>query len=309
MVGVRMYPFERFTERSKKALTLAQEEAERSHHSYIGTEHLLLGLLRVEEGVAAHALGSLGIGLGRVRSAIDAVLGMNERIVIQQIIPTSRVKKVIEMAFEESRRTGINHVGTEHLLLGLLIEGEGMAAHVLQDLGVSLDKARLAIAGVHEKGPGEPAREEGGLEEEGVSPAGAWGPGWARGPAPLGRHSPPESSVDPIAKEAERLAAEQHTSVGVEHGLLAAFDTDPLIRRMLGVLGVDEAKLAELRRIATPPPRLVEMRRAYEARTQGRVGYLSEAEARELLDAKKELDEAERRWRAGQDPEQEGGDP
>jgi ATP-dependent Clp protease ATP-binding subunit ClpA len=303
-----MYPFERFTERAKRVLTLAQEEAERSHHSYIGTEHLLLGLLRVEEGVAAHALGSLGIELGRVRSAIDAVLGMNERMMIQQIIPTSRVKKVIELSFEESRRTGINHVGTEHLLLGLLIEGDGIAARVLQDLGVSLDKARAAIARVHEKGPAEPAGEEGGLEEESVGPRDAWGPRWARGPASAGRHSPPESSVDPIAKEAERLAADQHTAVGVEHGLLAAIDTDPLIRRMLGVLGVDDAKLAELRRIATPPPRLVAMRRAYEARTRGRVGYLPEIEARELLDAKKELEEAERRWRAGEDPEPGAGD-
>jgi ATP-dependent Clp protease ATP-binding subunit ClpC len=109
-----MYPFERFTERAKKVLTLAQEEAERSHHSYIGTEHLLLGL-------------------------------RNERIVIQQIIPTSRVKKVIEISFEEARRMGHNYVGTEHLLLGLLIEGEGIAAHVLEDLGANLEKVRNEI--------------------------------------------------------------------------------------------------------------------------------------------------------------------
>jgi ATP-dependent Clp protease ATP-binding subunit ClpA len=302
-----MYPFERFTERAKKVLTLAQEEAERSHHSYIGTEHLLLGLLRVEEGVAAHALGSLGIELGRVRSAIDAVLGMNERIMIQQIIPTSRVKKVIELSFEESRRTGINHVGTEHLLLGLLIEGEGIAARVLQDLGVSVETARAAIARAYQEGPGARA-SEGGRPSPGAGgePAGTWGPEWARGAVPGGPHPPSSSSGDPIAQEAERLAGEQHTSVGVEHALLAAIDTDPLIRRMLSILGVDDAKLAELRRIATPPPRLVEMRRAYEARTQGRVGYLPEAEAGELLDARRELDEAERRWRAGEDLGPEG---
>ncbi len=140
-----MYPFERFTERAKKVLTLAQEEAERSHHSYIGTEHLLLGLLREGEGLAAKVLNNLGVEIGRVRQTIESVLGRNERIIIQQIIPTSRVKKVIEISFEEARRMGHNYVGTEHLLLGLLIEGEGIAAHVLEDLGATLDKVRAEI--------------------------------------------------------------------------------------------------------------------------------------------------------------------
>lgn len=153
-----MYPFERFTERAKKVLTLAQEEAERSHHSYIGTEHLLLGLLREGEGIAARVLNNLGVEIDRVRSTIESVLGRNERIIIQQIIPTSRVKKVIEISFEEARRMGNNYVGTEHLLLGLLIEGEGIAAHVLDDLGANLEKVRgeidhlLAESGVEEEG-------------------------------------------------------------------------------------------------------------------------------------------------------------
>src|SRR5256886_1818850 len=140
-----MYPFERFTERAKKVLTLAQEEAERAHHSYIGTEHLLLGLLREGEGLAAKVLNNLGVEIGKVRQTIESVLGRNERIIIQQIIPTSRVKKVIEISFEEARRMGHAYVGTEHLLLGLLIEGEGIAAHVLEDLGATLDKVRAEI--------------------------------------------------------------------------------------------------------------------------------------------------------------------
>src|SRR2546422_304713 len=140
-----LYAFERFTERAKKVLTLAQEEAERSHHSYIGTEHLLLGLLREGEGLAAKVLNNLGVEIGKVRQTIESVLGRNERIIIQQIIPTSRVKKVIEISFEEARRMGHNYVGTEHLLLGLLIEGEGIAAHVLEDLGATLDKVRSEI--------------------------------------------------------------------------------------------------------------------------------------------------------------------
>jgi len=143
--GSTLYPFERFTERAKKVLTLAQEEAERSHHSYIGTEHLLLGLLREGEGLAAKVLNNLGVEIGKVRQTIESVLGRNERIIIQQIIPTSRVKKVIEISFEEARRMGHNYVGTEHLLLGLLIEGEGIAAHVLEDLGATLDKVRAEI--------------------------------------------------------------------------------------------------------------------------------------------------------------------
>jgi ATP-dependent Clp protease ATP-binding subunit ClpA len=140
-----VYPFERFTERAKKVLTLAQEEAERSHHSYIGTEHLLLGLLREGEGLAAKVLNNLGVEIGKVRQTIESVLGRNERSIIQQIIPTSRVKKVIEISFEEARRMGHNYVGTEHVLLGLLIEREGIAAHVLEDLGVSLEAARREI--------------------------------------------------------------------------------------------------------------------------------------------------------------------
>src|SRR5262245_66196939 len=96
-----MYPFERFTERAKKVLTLAQEEAERSHHSYIGTEHLLLGLLREGEGLAAKVLNNLGVEIGKVRQAIESVLGRNERISSQQSIPTTRRKKVTERPVEE----------------------------------------------------------------------------------------------------------------------------------------------------------------------------------------------------------------
>src|SRR5258707_5841377 len=140
-----MYPFERFTEDAKKTLTLAQEEAERSHHSYIGTEHLLLGILRNQDGLGYRVLDALDVRIEVVRNTIESVLGPNERIIIQQIIPTSRVKKVIELSFEEARRIGHNYVGTEHLLLGLLIEGEGIAAHVLEDLGATLEKIRSEI--------------------------------------------------------------------------------------------------------------------------------------------------------------------
>jgi ATP-dependent Clp protease ATP-binding subunit ClpA len=164
-----MYPFERFNEDAKRSLTLAQEEAERSHHSYIGTEHLLLGLLRVESGTAYRVLTDLGVDIATVRGVIKSVLGRNERILIQSIIPTSRVKKVIELSFEEARRMGDNEVDTAHMLLGLIIEGEGIAAHVLTDLGATLTKVRPEIERARSKPatgrspvlptprPGEPA--------------------------------------------------------------------------------------------------------------------------------------------------------
>ncbi len=126
-------------------LTLAQEEAERSGHSYIGTEHLLLGILRENQGLGALVLNNLGLDTTMVRRTIESVLVRHERILIQKIIPTSRVKKVIEISFDEARRLGHNYVGTEHLLLGLLIEGEGIAAHVLEDLGATLEKVRAEI--------------------------------------------------------------------------------------------------------------------------------------------------------------------
>jgi len=140
-----MYPFERFTERAKKVLTLAQNEAERSGHSYIGTEHLLLGLLREHEGLAGKVLANLGVEIGQVREVIESVLGRNERILIQQIIPTSRVKRVIELSFEQARHMGHNYVGTEHILLGLIVEADGIAGHVLADLGVTEAAVRTEI--------------------------------------------------------------------------------------------------------------------------------------------------------------------
>src|SRR5256714_1276979 len=124
---------------------LAQEEAERSRHSYIGTEHLLMGILREHDGRGARVLRNLSVDTAKVRAAIESALGRNQRILIQQLVPTSRVKKVIEISFEESRRMGHDYVGTEHLLLGLLLEGEGIAAHVLEDLGANLEKVRGEI--------------------------------------------------------------------------------------------------------------------------------------------------------------------
>ena len=146
-----MYPFERFTGAGKRVLTLAQEEAERGHHTYIGTEHILLALLHEHNTVAGEVLHQLSVDVADARRIIHTTLDANERI-IQQIIPTSRVKKVIEISFKEAREMGDVSVGTEHLLLGLLVEGDGIAAHVLEDLGASLQNVRTQIEAVRKAG-------------------------------------------------------------------------------------------------------------------------------------------------------------
>ena len=134
--------FDKFTERARRVLTLAQEEAQRFNHNYIGTEHLLLGLVREGDGVAAKVLGNLGVELNKVRSAVEFIIGRGDRAVVGDIGLTPRAKKVIELAVDEARRLNHHYIGTEHLLLGLVREGEGIAAGVLESLGVNLEKVR-----------------------------------------------------------------------------------------------------------------------------------------------------------------------
>jgi len=134
--------FEKFTERARKVLTLAQEEAQRLNHNYIGTEHILLGLVRESEGVAVKVLSNLGADPDKVRGAVEFIIGRGERTVSGEIGLTPRAKRVIELAVDEARRLNHNYIGTEHLLLGLLREAEGAASSVLESLGVNLDKAR-----------------------------------------------------------------------------------------------------------------------------------------------------------------------
>jgi len=112
--------FDKFTERARRVLTLAQEEALRFNHNYIGTEHLLLGLVREGEGVAAKVLANLGVELNKVRSAVEFIIGRGDRAVMGEIGLTPRAKKVIELAVDEARRLGHHYIGTEHLLLGLV---------------------------------------------------------------------------------------------------------------------------------------------------------------------------------------------
>ncbi|MBM4415198.1 MAG: ATP-dependent Clp protease ATP-binding subunit [Chloroflexi bacterium] len=164
--------FDKFTERARRVLTLAQEEAQRFNHNYIGTEHLLLGLVREGDGVAAKVLSNLGVELNKVRSAVEFIIGRGDRATTGEIGLTPRAKRVIELAVDEARRLGHSYIGTEHLLLGLVREGEGIAAGVLESLGVNLERVR-----------GETTRILAQTQPQGgAAPAGAGGRQTARTP-------------------------------------------------------------------------------------------------------------------------------
>ena len=137
--------FDKFTQRARNVLTLAQEEARRLRHNYMGTEHLLLGLIREGEGVGAKVLSNLGVDLQRARRAVETIIGVGEHNVRGELGLTPRAKKVIELAVEEARRLGHHYMGTEHLLLGLIREGHGIAAGALESMGVSLEDAREEV--------------------------------------------------------------------------------------------------------------------------------------------------------------------
>ena len=139
--------FNRFTERARKVLVLAKEEARRFNHDYIGTEHILLGLLREGEGVACAVLQNLGVDLNRLRKELERLISPGSITTIGGDLPfTPRAKKALELAAEEARNLGHNYIGTEHILLGLLREEEGLAAQVLYGMGVDLEKVREEIA-------------------------------------------------------------------------------------------------------------------------------------------------------------------
>jgi len=144
--------FEKFSERARRVLTYAQEEAQHLNHSYIGTEHILLGLVREEEGVAAKVLTSLGIGLSKVRASVEFIIGRGEKPSAGETGLTPRARRVIELAIDEARYLGHNYIGTEHLLLGLLREGEGIAAGVLDSFGITLDRARTETTRILSQG-------------------------------------------------------------------------------------------------------------------------------------------------------------
>ena len=189
--------FERFTERARQVVVLAQEEARTLKHNYIGTEHILLGLLREEEGLAARVLESLDITVERVRAQVVRIVGSGEEVTSGQIPFTPRAKKVLELALREALSLGHNYIGTEHILLGLVRENEGVAARILLDFDADSEKIRNEVIRML-SGPG--GRRQG--SGQGASAAGA-GAGAAQGE---GKKS--SKLLDQFGRNLTKVAAE-----------------------------------------------------------------------------------------------------
>src|SRR6185369_8375312 len=160
--------FDKFTKRAKQVLQIATEEARAFNHPYIGTEHILLGLIREGEGVAARVLDDLGVKLSQARHAVEFIVGMGEGPTRQDQDLTARAKKVIAYAVEEAKRLNHHYIGTEHLLLGLVRNGEGVATGVLDILGVSLEQVRTQVMRVLRQGP-----SSGGMERSSSGASGS----------------------------------------------------------------------------------------------------------------------------------------
>jgi ATP-dependent Clp protease ATP-binding subunit ClpA len=216
--------FVKFNEQARKVLSLAQEEAQRFDHSYLGTEHLLLGLVRVSDGTAARVLRSLGVELSKVRSAVEFIISRGESTTATDVGLTVRAKKVIELTVDEARRFNHQYIGTEHLLLGMLREGEGIAAGVLESLGVTLEKARaqtLAVLGKQRSSTPDAAPLSVDTDQERVD-----------------KFTERTRKVLSLAREeAQRL---RHNYIGTEHLLLGMLrEGDSVAARVLNNAGVD----------------------------------------------------------------------
>jgi ATP-dependent Clp protease ATP-binding subunit ClpA len=240
--------FDKFTERARRVLSYAQEEAQRLGHRAIGTEHLLLGLVRDPDGLAARLLRAQGVEPDALRAAVERHIGRGEGAApgLGQIGLTPRAKQVIELAVDEARRLNHHYVGTEHLLLGMLRQGDGIAVDVLRELGVNLDATRARLAALLGTPDGGAGRPGGGIRRPGGGPPG--GPfGWLRRGA-RGPGLPGEPRLDNLtgrARSVLRLAREEaqgfnHNYVGTEHLLLGLIrEGDGLGAQVLRGLGVE----------------------------------------------------------------------
>ncbi|MEK6207827.1 MAG: Clp protease N-terminal domain-containing protein [Chloroflexota bacterium] len=237
-----MGPFDRFNDRAKRVLALAQDEAIRFNHNYIGVEHLLLGLIREGEGVAARALNSLDVDLSKARTNVEFIIGRGDATTTpSEIILSPRTKKVIELAIDEARKLGHGWVGTEHLLLGIVREGGSIGAGVLQSLGVALDTVReqvIATLAQHPDARTTPARPE-------ISA--------------MAFQSMPHDRLDGGARRARARAyweagRANEEEIKPHHLLLALVANEEVwIRRVLADAGVDFADLVAGIDSAAPP--------------------------------------------------------
>ena len=243
-------PFDRFNESAKRVLALAQDEAVRQNHNYIGTEHLLAGILREGDTFAARALQSFGIELVKVQTALEFIIGRGDRTTSPSEITLSpRTKKVIELAIDESRRMGQTYVGAEHILLGIVREGEGIASGIIESLGATLPMVRSKLLEL--------------LAASGTPPP----PNYT---APQPRHdhfSRPFTRFSDRAKRVLAFAQEEairmgHTYIGPEHVLLGLgrltemAQPDADMKRIFDTLGITLDKLrAELGKVIPPADR------------------------------------------------------
>ena len=220
--------FDRYTDRAKRVVVLAQQEARMLNHNYMGTEHLLLGLIHEGEGVAAKALEAMGIGLDAARQHVEEIIGLGQQTPSGHIPFTPRLKKVLQLSFREALQLGHNYVGPEHLLLGLVREGDGVAAQVLVRLGADLNRVRQQVIQL--------LHGYVGTQQAAAEPA-------AAEPARLSRARPGKALAEVVRLAAAEAVALGHRYVGTEHlllGLLVAGDAGRDIRQLL-----DESVTAE----------------------------------------------------------------
>ncbi len=260
--------FERFTERARRVIILAQQEAKRLNHSAVGTEHVLLGIIREGEGVASKVLESLNFSPDRVRAEIESSIGRGEQAPEEEVAFTQRSRKVLELALDEARQLKHNYIGTEHLLLGLIREGEGVAAVVLKAMGADLERVRAQV--IYVLGEGRPsdkskAAREPDLTIPDLTISGMWGAA-LQVTRRLGmmRRTWAEVDLDAVASNAQALAAfvkpaalmvvvkaeaYGHGAVPVSHSVLQAGAT------CLGVATIEEG--IALRKAGVQAPVLV----------------------------------------------------
>ncbi len=244
--SARARPFDRFNDSAKRVLALAQNEAIRHNHNYIGTEHVLAALLRDGDTVAARALMSLGIELGKVRTALEFIVGRGDQPTSAgEITLSPRTKRVLELAADESRRMGQSRVGAEHLLLGVVREGEGIASSVIESLGVNLPTLRKRVLEL--------------LAESGTPP-----PVSDAAPPQRGREWGPFDRLTDRAKRVLALAQDEairmgHTYIGPEHlllGLARLADVaqgDQSMKQIFDTLGLTLERIrTELGRVIPP---------------------------------------------------------
>ena len=199
--------FERFTDRARRVVVLAQEEARMLSHNYIGTEHILLGLIHEGEGVAAKALESLDISLEAVRAQVEEIIGQGQQAPSGHIPFTPRAKKVLELSLREALQLGHSYIGTEHILLGLIREGEGVAAQVLQKLGADLNRVRQQVIQLLSGFQGKESASSGAA----TSGSGGDAPAWSLVLDQFGRNltqAAREGKLDPVIgreQEIERV--------------------------------------------------------------------------------------------------------